>query len=332
MRKLSKTLVMHAGAMGDVICSLSAVRRFAGGAETVDFAVQGLLGPLLLRIGAAGRCLPLDAPLFSSLYGSNPSRRLLEMLAGYGRIVLFSFSDLLEAELRGRLGCPVLRVPPRPEPSERIHVSDFIEGRLAAALELEAPSAPRAPDADAAVRPGRDEKRILLHPGSGSPRKCWPLQRFVASAYRLRQMGYRPAFVLGPAEVERFHDAGERIPTDLPSVFPDDPVQLLHRLLEAGALVGNDSGVSHLAAHCGLPTLALFGPSDPRRWHPRGRTVRVLRGAPDCAPCFEREPANCPDPRCMANTSVDVVCSAARGLMRTPGVHAGSLDKASQMR
>ncbi len=58
------------------------------------------------------------------------------------------------------------------------------------------------------------------------------------------------------------------------------PLRVLGALLSrAGVFVGNDSGVSHLAAATGAPTLALFGPTDPGLWSPLGQRVRVLRGA-----------------------------------------------------
>jgi ADP-heptose:LPS heptosyltransferase len=50
-------------------------------------------------------------------------------------------------------------------------------------------------------------------------------------------------------------------------------------LARAGAYVGNDSGVTHLAAASGAPTIALFGPTDPRVWAPLGPRVEVIRGA-----------------------------------------------------
>jgi ADP-heptose:LPS heptosyltransferase len=68
------------------------------------------------------------------------------------------------------------------------------------------------------------------------------------------------------------------------------------------ALVGNDSGVTHLAALAGAPFVAIFGPSDPLRWAPRksgGGKGRVLREKTDCLPCFELESKNCDSPACL---------------------------------
>jgi len=84
--------------------------------------------------------------------------------------------------------------------------------------------------------------------------------------------------VLGPAEASMepiFRDAGIRVLKDL-----DLPiVAAIARL--ASAFVGNDSGVSHLAAAVGASGVVIFGPTDPARWRPLGSgQIIILRGEP----------------------------------------------------
>lgn len=57
-------------------------------------------------------------------------------------------------------------------------------------------------------------------------------------------------------------------------------VELSRHLAAARLYLGNDSGVSHLAAAVGCPTVAVFGPTEPRVWAPRGARVKVLKGDP----------------------------------------------------
>jgi ADP-heptose:LPS heptosyltransferase len=79
----------------------------------------------------------------------------------------------------------------------------------------------------------------------------------------------------------------------------------------AGALVGNDSGLSHLAAAVGCPTVALFGPTDPRVWAPIGERVVVLGGeAPTAANPW-------------GGLSTDRVEAALERLARHAGIPAG---------
>ncbi len=106
---------------------------------------------------------------------------------------------------------------------------------------------------------------VVIHPFSGSPRKNWPLDRYRQLAQRLP---LRVEWTAGPDETlqnaHRFADLG----------------QLAAWLLRAQIYIGNDSGITHLAAALGVQTLALFGPTDPAIWAPRGSHVRVLEHQP----------------------------------------------------
>src|SRR6185503_10780264 len=115
---------------------------------------------------------------------------------------------------------------------------------------------------------------LALHPGSGSAAKNWPPARFAALASALAS-GHPWLLVEGPADEECAATLRE-----LPGVVVARhlPARVLAALLaQAGRFVGNDSGVSHLAAACGASTLALFGPTDPASWGPVGPNARVLR-------------------------------------------------------
>lgn len=120
----------------------------------------------------------------------------------------------------------------------------------------------------------------VLHPGSGSPRKNWPADRFVELARRLRQgTGWTPLLLTGEAD----EDVAAKIAALAPDLLRISSLPLLsvaHLLSAATRYVGNDSGISHLAAAVGAPATVLFGPSDPARWAPRGKQVCLIQ-APD---------------------------------------------------
>jgi heptosyltransferase-3 len=68
---------------------------------------------------------------------------------------------------------------------------------------------------------------------------------------------------------------------DLPGARRFDDLYELARWLAAASLyIGNDSGITHLAAAAGAPVIAIFGPTDPALWAPRGPRVRVIQGNP----------------------------------------------------
>ncbi len=128
---------------------------------------------------------------------------------------------------------------------------------------------------------GLDGTVISLHPGSGSARKNWPVEKFALLADRVRHsMSASPLFMLGEADAFAIKM--------LPCLIPDVPVLANRTLLELASVlavsqgyVGNDSGVTHLAAALGVPVVAVFGPTDAAMWGARGAQVVILRG---CAP------------------------------------------------
>jgi ADP-heptose:LPS heptosyltransferase len=139
---------------------------------------------------------------------------------------------------------------------------------------------------------------LAIHAGSGSPAKNWPADRFAALAEAL-SAGRPWLLVEGPADA-----ATVRWLRDRPNVVPAAslPPRVLGAVLaEAGAYVGNDSGVSHLAAAWGAPTVALFGPTDPEVWSPLGPCVTIVRST---------------DPS-MASIALADVENAARRIART---------------
>lgn len=122
------------------------------------------------------------------------------------------------------------------------------------------------------------EKIAVIHPGSGSRRKCWPFQNFLRIIQRLHQNGMKGVLVSGPAE-DWIEDEwkGSILPQGwswLPNLHP---LRLAGLLFACSFYLGNDSGVTHLAAACGTRTLALFRKDLEAIWRPYGQ-VSVLSG------------------------------------------------------
>ncbi len=133
---------------------------------------------------------------------------------------------------------------------------------------------------------------VGLFPGAEfGPSKRWPWRRFAELARQLRRRlpALRLLIVAGPKEAwlgTRVHEESGRIH---PLAGPDLDLADLARLLSAlDLLVTNDSGPMHLAAAVGVPCVALFGPTDPRRTAPAGAGHRVLYTDRWCSPCFRR--------------------------------------------
>jgi heptosyltransferase-2 len=121
-----------------------------------------------------------------------------------------------------------------------------------------------------------------VHPGSGSPRKNWPLEKWRALGRTLLESGAQLILVGGEADEPRvaalcqaWKDAPILVARHLP--LPE----LAAILARCRLFLGHDSGISHLAAATGAPCLLLFGPTDPAIWAPANPQVRVLASPND---------------------------------------------------
>jgi heptosyltransferase-2 len=134
--------------------------------------------------------------------------------------------------------------------------------------------------AAASVAPKR---LVALHPGSGGTAKRWPASRFAALARWLIAEGATPVVIAGPADDDVLGTLlGSVGAADRMIVVRGASIGALVEILRTCVLyVGNDSGITHLAALVGIPVVALFGPSDPALWAPPGRRVHIIRATLD---------------------------------------------------
>jgi hypothetical protein len=111
----------------------------------------------------------------------------------------------------------------------------------------------------------------VIHPGSGSKKKNWPFKNFLQISSYIQNHGMKVLWVLGPA------DESIKPPSREPVLKNPALTDLAIILSCCKRYIGNDSGISHLAAATGCQSIVLFGPSDPIVWAPRGPRVKVLR-------------------------------------------------------
>lgn len=127
---------------------------------------------------------------------------------------------------------------------------------------------------DLGVNP--DQSTILIHPGSGGTHKCWAPENFILLAEHLKQASCEVIFLLGPAEKQRWSGESHQLIEKYPMLSEPPLTQVLQILTCIDGYIGNDSGISHLAAGMAKPTVAVFGPTDPAKFTPIGPKVRVL--------------------------------------------------------
>jgi len=129
----------------------------------------------------------------------------------------------------------------------------------------------------------------LLGPGAiYGPAKCWPPERFAAVGRTLAGSGFRVLIVGAAGDAPRCAAVAALLPEAVDLAGRTTLAQLAALCAGAHAVVCNDSGLAHLAAATGAPTVAVFGSTSSAWTAPLGRRARVVQHAPVCAPCFRR--------------------------------------------
>jgi len=271
-----QVLLVRAGALGDLLL----LRRAIAGLRAAGHRVLLLApaaGAVLVGSGASEveALLPWEGTETAGVLSGEHTRGPVgEALVQADAVVAYTRDREVVAALRARTR-QILDLDPAP-PAGGPHASVWLTRPLAA-LGVEAAGDPpelvfSAAETSAAAPFARSLAPAFLavHPGSGSLRKNWPASRFVLLERRLALP--RPwLLATGPGE--------ERLALEVTGAVlaRSLPLRVLGALLSrAGLFVGNDAGVTHLAAAAGAPTLALFGPTSPDSWSPVGRRVRCL--------------------------------------------------------
>jgi ADP-heptose:LPS heptosyltransferase len=144
----------------------------------------------------------------------------------------------------------------------------------------------------------RQRPVLVLGPGSGAREKNWPEKFFVTIAKWWREsIGGEVVLLVGPVEAER--GGIDQLRENCLVANGLSLAQVAALLANSDLYLGNDSGISHLAAAVGVRTVALFGPSDQFRWSPRGPKVSVIRRQLDCSPCLDAIMKSCPHRACL---------------------------------
>jgi len=300
---------MHQGALGDLVCIFPIITALRRHFRPVALLCQEHLGKLAAAEHVVDAWFPIEAAWTASLFTGEAGPEARRILAPYVHILVFSRSEVLGSSL-GHIGSArVCRVPPRPPADRRVRVVEHALGHIRrCGLLPEIESA--VPETGPSTGPAAGRTRsttVVIHPGAGSLRKRWSLAGFLELAAHVKAQGLSPEFVTGPAE----QDLRSELEARGAAVHrPADCLDLLARLRSAAAYVGNDSGVSHLAAWTGLPCVVIFGPTDPERWRPWGRSVEIVQPPLACTPCFETAPENCAAADCLNQTRVEEVIQA----------------------
>ncbi len=294
-----KTFIHHNGALGDLLLSLPCIRAIRRDAGFVHIAGKADVADLLRETGHAAEASSAESAFYASLYTATPEERTMEFLSQFDRAFLFTSRSDSPIAANFRKAVPrtetIITIPPA---GVRRHVSEFRMEQLSCRAEEESnseispallciPPLYKERAREFLAGSGYDGVRGMLmgvHPGSGGKGKCWPIENYLMLAERIIQD--RETFFLffsgqteGPdvkGKIEDFACGHRRV------IHVSDAglVTVAALLSTCDLYVGNDSGVTHLAATVNAKVVALFGPTDPLFWKPIGQGVEVISAGP----------------------------------------------------
>jgi ADP-heptose:LPS heptosyltransferase len=299
-----RRLVLFPGALGDFICFLPALEVLSKG-EHVHLLARSEFADLVSPAVNVGS---LERYEIHRLFvpGAAQEKRLRDFFGAYSSIFSWmgngqsAFVRELASVSQGR--AVVFPFQPGQKPMHQVDYYLTCVGRRPP--EQSIPEIPLKPEALAWCENYWhehslvDKQVIALAPGSGSPQKNWPASSFRAVADWWRERPRAAVMVLlGPVEEEKGDYTA--LCRGAVRVHNLSLGQLAALLVRSNLYLGNDSGVSHLAAAIGVVSLVLFGPSSVGQWAPRGRNVTVFSQNVECAPCAAPVMKSCPHRMCL---------------------------------
>ena len=313
-------LFFHQAALGDFVLTFPLLRLLAPEptlvvAPRAKARLAGAVFPHVIPIDIESHGMAALHASLASQHGANPEPALKppipRVLQPYqSRITqVISFvsdgSDAWAINVAGLLPSARLHFKhPRPPAERRIHVCDWHMEQLGWETHTQTTNDNTQQIQEGTPSYNRSSSApVLIHPGSGGTAKCWPRERFETLIAKLRSCGVRAIPLLGEVEQETWPaEVIDRWQSAFDAQTPATLEELRQLLLTGRLFLGNDSGPTHLAAQLGVPTIALFGPTDPLIWSPRPAN-RHHNSVCVIAP---------PSPRAMEWLQVEAVIDAVR--------------------
>ena len=311
---MSRTIViMHPGGFGDLLLAVPAIRRLRSRFPKHQIVLCGHeeVSEFIHVCRLVDNWTSVQASACAGLFdGAEPSERLLkEWLSRCDLAVAWTKDEFgrLAGALKNSGARAVVVQSPFSSTLTALHQSDrFLETLKEPAAEEQAIKPLSVPariknKASTAI----DEYHLpltrpllLIHPGSGSRHKCVDPAVLASVIQLLQTQGVVPLILEGPADQQTVGELLSQL-SNKPPVLRGLSLPLLAGVLSRMELfLGHDSGVTHLSALLGVPTVALFGSTSPARWAPRGPHVVVVQGEP-CRCLSWGEVSRCAEKPCL---------------------------------
>ena len=298
-----RVLILFPGALGDFVCFLPVLECLAR-RNSIDVLARTEFSDVA---PPGANVSSLERSEIRSLFvsGRGTDEKVRNFFASYDCTYSWmgsgdpTFSQELQAATKGK--ARMFRF--RPEASQ-MHQVDYYLSCLQDGSAMSVPHVRQRPDASQWAQAYWAENSLnfkpvlAIAPGSGAREKNWPVNSFEAIARWWRdRVGGKVITILGPVEEER--GGYDCLCCEALVICGISLDRLTAILARCSLYLGNDSGISHLAAAVGSPSAVVFGPSHVGQWAPRGTNVLLLRQNVECSPCTVSAMKACPHRECL---------------------------------
>lgn len=187
-----------------------------------------------------------------------PSTDNIEKLKQFDRVIILDYDTASKVAPQ----LPNCLIPPKQMINKKISMLDNIVNIGRTYFELETITKENGIKIPGNLIHQKYQRRIIIHPTSTDESKNWPAKKFINLARELKQNHFDPIFIVSPKEqCEWKKMIGDEF--EMPLCETIDA--LARYIYESKAMIGNDSGIGHLASNLGLPTFSIFS-SEKRAW------------------------------------------------------------------
>ena len=295
---MKKILVIREGALGDLILTFPVFSSLKRSGFFVGVAGNRNYKKFIEKYAQIDIFIPVNSSEFLPLFSPSLSEKfeIEKKLSDFDIILCYSekkkpFSENLEKTCREK----VIWHPVKNE-DLKIHITDY----LLLPVKTLCTQISKIPK----IKIKRKMPQyITIHPGSGSKKKNWEKENY---AELIEKIGKEKVKVLlGPAEETDIEFWKNFIPENL--IVNPDFDEIIKIAERTKIYIGNDSGITHLFAATGIPVIAIFGPTSPDVWGPRGENVKIIYKKTDCSPCNREKREKCVKIECLRKIKIEDV-------------------------
>lgn len=278
-------LVIRGGAIGDFILTLPVLTALRQQFPRTHLEVLGY--PHIARLALAGGLVEhvqsIEARPMAQFFARHGelAADLADYFSEFDVIIsyLYDPDGIFKTNIARCSRAQFIVGPHRPDEKLEIHATEVFLKPLERLAIFEPDAVPRLAIEKAFETTVATGRWLAVHPGSGSENKNWPEPKWRESLqYLARTTTLNFLLAGGEAERERLERLAGAVPPTRIKVMQSAPLpELAQWLASCVAFVGHDSGITHLAAAVGLPSLILWADTPETVWRPRGGEMVILR-------------------------------------------------------